>query len=145
MTNVPERSRKSNVSRLLSCLSIFAEWASVNAHYLQTTQVSQFSAAMNDSKHIVAVQSLNQFFSCHPGFVSACIAPAVVVRAESRSRSSMRSAMTILQDYLNEAIAKIESTSKISLSVHAHLPLREHIELHGFTPLKEHIEVSTLK
>lgn len=132
VTNAPERNRKSGISRLLAGLSIFAEWASVNTQYLQATIPQRLSESRQLDEEI-AKSTLLQ----------AVVAHADAIRTESRSRSSIRSVLTILQEYLEASISKFESSSHFTpqlLAAASLMPLREHIELRGFIPLKEHIE-----
>jgi hypothetical protein len=140
VTKATDRNRKLGVNRLLAGLSIFSEWASVNTNYLQAASGPSSGASVDKSAEL---QLLDDEIS-RSALLQSIVASPEVLRTESRARSSTRSVLTIVQDYLEYSISKFEASTYFNpqiLAASTQLPLREHIELRGFIPLNDHIEV----
>ena len=125
------------VKALLPILSIFAEWLTVHQPFLLTVEKGSSEGEEEESA------ALSSSAGAPMSVRSAIAANADTSRAETRARSSLRSALSALKDPVEICIrAHAGPSGSESKKVDVRgKPLREHIELRGFIPLAAQYEV----
>jgi hypothetical protein len=139
--------RVTAVKALLPILSIFAEWLTVHQPFLLTAESSADEKGSSETEEVEssAGPSSSSAGAGAPAMSArgAIAANAETLRAESRARSSLRSALSALKDPVEICIrAHAGPSGSESKKVDVRgKPLREHIELRGFLPLAAQYEV----
>ena len=126
------------MEKILPMLVIFLEWMRQQPQFLKMSDLASVREYFDRFNHatLPAVFRDPEVLSkerCREVYA----VPPEVLRKESRSRSSLRSALSMLQELWNKGA---DSHTKFQEPPPTGFRLREHAELRGFLPVKQRVE-----